>query len=78
MNVLLVSTKTTGGAARACLMQFAALSEKGDINTHLLTLYAHDSDVDRLGQKRQHPHHVNIYFRKSKGKGKGSHSPMAV
>ena len=34
-------------------MQFAALSEKGDINTHLLTLYAHDSDVDRLGQKRQ-------------------------
>lgn len=53
MNVLLVSTKTTGGAARACLMQFAALSEKGDINTHLLTLYAHDSDVDRLGQKRQ-------------------------
>ena len=34
-------------------MQFAALSEIGDFNTHLLTLYAHESDVDRLGQKRQ-------------------------
>lgn len=53
MNILLVSTKTTGGAARACLMQFAALYEQPDFNTHLLTLYAHESDVDRLDQKQQ-------------------------
>jgi glycosyltransferase involved in cell wall biosynthesis len=44
-RVLLVSTKTTGGAARACLMQLKALSLSGNYDCHLLTLYGPENEL---------------------------------
>ena len=45
-NVLLVATKTTGGAARACLMQLAALNESETFRAKLLVRYVPENPMD--------------------------------
>jgi hypothetical protein len=53
MNILLVTTKTSGGAARACLMQLDALAQNTENQCHLLTLYGCETDIERRLTGRQ-------------------------
>jgi glycosyltransferase involved in cell wall biosynthesis len=63
LNILIVNTQTTGGAALACLRLFTGLKTSGKLNARLLLLKTHDQQTygEYLFEKNSHSISDRIY-----------------